>query len=183
MPATERLLTEPLTAAHAAELFAALDHPEVGTYLGGPDVTTVDAMVERIAHLAAGPGPAWPDEKWWNFVVRRADSGDVIGRIEATTYGDWGEVAYVFGPASWGAGYATEAMHWLIEFAQAQEAVDLWAAVHPLNDRSIRLLTRLGFTAQPTPPQRPLGSYDEGDDVFRLAADLPGQLSTVSVRP
>ncbi len=180
MPTTARLLIEPLATAHAAELVAALDHPEVGAYIGGPDVTTVDALVERIARLAAGPGPDWPEEVWWNFVVRRADSGAVVGRVEATTYGGWGEVAYVFGPASWGAGYATEAMRWLIEFATAQGAAELWAAVHPLNDRSIRLLARLGFTAQPTPPSRPLGSYDEGDVVFRFDAALPSN-RTVSV--
>ena len=168
MPATERLLIEPLITRHAAELVAALDHPAVGEFIGGPDVTTVDASLERIAYLAAGPGPEWPDEVWWNFVVRRADSGTVIGRVEATTYGVWGEVAYLFDPRSWGAGYATEAMHWLIEFARGVGAHELWAAVHPLNDRSLRLLSRLGFEAMPTPPSRPLGSYDEGDVVFRL---------------
>ena len=171
MPTTERLLIEPLVAAHAGELVAALDHPAVGEYIGGPDVTTVEAMVERIARLAAGPGPEWPEEVWWNFVVRRADTGVVVGRVEATTYGDWGEVAYVFGPAAWGAGYATEAMRWLIDVLRSVGASELWAAVHPLNDRSIRLLERLEFVARPIPPGRPVGSYDEGDVVFSLHAD------------
>jgi hypothetical protein len=74
MPTTARLLIEPLITTHAEELVAALDHPAVGEYIGGPDVTTVEAMVERIARLSAGPGPDWPDEVWWNFVVRRADT-------------------------------------------------------------------------------------------------------------
>lgn len=181
MPTTARLLIEPLATTHAEELVAALDHPSVGEYIGGPDVTTVEAMVERIARLSAGPGPDWPDEVWWNFVARRADTGVIIGRVEATTYGDWGEVAYVFDPTATGSGYATEATRWLIDFARSQGAADLWAAVHPLNVRSIRLLERLGFVEQPVPPTRPLGSYDEGDVVFLLDAGLSTH-GTVSVR-
>jgi len=38
------------------------------------------------------------------------------------------------------------------------------------------LLERLGFEAQPTPPARPLGSYDDGDVVFRLGAEQPGHV-------
>ena len=74
-----------------------------------------------------------------------------------------------------------EATRWLIDFARSQGTADLWAAVHPLNVRSIRLLERLGFVEQPVPPTRPLGSYDEGDVVFLLDAGLSTH-GTVSVR-
>jgi RimJ/RimL family protein N-acetyltransferase len=165
---TERLVIEPLARAHAAALFAALDDPRVGTYIGGPDVTTMEALERRIDALAAGPPAEHPEDRWANWVARRAADGTVIGRLEATTYPDgWAEVAWVFGPAYWGAGYATEGATWMRAHLVAECGIsELWAAVHPDNAGSIRLLGRLGFERQPAPPARPLGSYDEGDLVF-----------------
>lgn len=169
MPTTARLSLEPLDHEHAEGLVAALADPAVGTYIGGPAVTTVEAQHERIDQLHAGPGPDWPDEHWWNFAARRLDDGVIIGRVEGTTYGDdhaWGEVAYLFDPACWGHGYATEAMEWMLSFLRGLGATELWAAVLPTNERSIALLARLGFEPAPLPPTRPLGSYDDGDLVF-----------------
>ena len=165
---TERLLIEPLSPEHARDLFAALDDPRVGTYIGGPDVTTLDALERRIAALVAGPPDDHPEDRWLNWVVRRTGDGAAVGRLEATTYPDgWAEVAYVFGPAFWGAGYATEGAAWMAAHLAAEYGIDeLWAAVHPDNAASIRLLDRLGFVARPAPPARPLGSYDDGDLVF-----------------
>lgn len=180
MAITARLALEPLRHEHADALVAVIGDPLVGRYLGGPDVTTIAAMHERIDQLHAGPGPDWPDERWWNFVVRRLDDGAVIGRVEGTTYGEWGELAYIFGPSSWGHGFASEATLWLIEFLHGLGAEELWAAVHPENVRSVRLLQRLGFTAMDA-PGRPIGSFDDGDLVFRLDASTPaGDASSVA---
>jgi RimJ/RimL family protein N-acetyltransferase len=164
---TPRLAIEPLAAGHADALFAALDHPDVHRFLSIPDVTTTDALRERIARLEASPPP--PGELWWNFAVRlRADGAagaPVIGRLEATTYGAWGEIAYVFGPRWARRGLATEATAWLVGHLAQHGAAELWAAVHPGNTASQQLLGRLGFTAAER-PGRPLGSYDPGDAVF-----------------
>jgi ribosomal-protein-alanine N-acetyltransferase len=162
---TERLRIEPLGHEHAEELFAALDHPSVGLYIGGPDVTTLDALHTRIDRLAEGPGADWP-ERWWNFAARRVEDGVVIGRLEATTYDGWAEVAYVFGPEYGGQGFATEGARWLSEHLAAELAVtDQWAAIHPENVASIRLIERIGFLREDAPARTP-ASYDEGDLVF-----------------
>lgn len=164
---TSRLGIAPLALADASELVAALDHPEVGTYIGGPDVTTVAALRTRIGHLLAGPQGPGRAEIWLNYVVRlRADS-QVIGRLEATVHGQWAEVAWVFGRSFWGYGYATEGARWLVDHLEREHDVaELWATVDPRNQRSIALLNRLDFASQPTPARRDLGSFDEGDLVF-----------------
>ena len=164
---TSRLRIEPLAAGHADTLFAALDHRDVHRFLTAPDVTTADALRARIARLASAAQPP-PGERWWNFAVRLRDDGAVgavIGRLEATTYGAWGEIAYVFGPRWWRRGLATEATGWLVGHLAEHGAAELWAAVHPDNTASQRLLGRLGFAAAER-PGRPLGSYDPGDAVF-----------------
>jgi RimJ/RimL family protein N-acetyltransferase len=159
---TARLAIEPLSLDHAAGLHAALDHADVHRFLRAPDVTTLDALRARIERLAAAPPPA--GERWWNFAVRLRADRSVIGRLEATTCGDWGEIAYVFGPRWWGQGLASEATAWLVRQLADHGAPELWAAVHPGNTASQRLLARLGF--QHAAPARPLASFDPGDDAF-----------------
>ncbi len=161
---TERLTIEPIVIEDAAELFAALDHPDVGTYIGGPEMTTVEALKTRIGQLLEGSGRA--EERWLNWVVRLTSTDEVIGRLEATEYGAWGEVAYVFDPRRWGHGYAVESAGWMIDHLRAMGVGELWAAIHPDNAHSLRLIERLGFIEVPPPPTRPVGSYDEGDLVF-----------------
>jgi len=162
---TARLAIEPLVPAHAAGLHAALQHPDVGRFIGGPDVTTIDAVRARIERLAAGPGPARPDERWLNFAVRRNADGAIIGRLEATTYRTWGEIAYVFDPRWWGHGFASEATRWLMHHLAEQNVPELWAAVHPENHASKRLLLRTGFSPV-REPARMLASFHPGDATF-----------------
>lgn len=163
---TARLVLEPLAHAHAEPLVAALGHASVSAYLGLPDVTTAAALHARIDRLARGARR--PGERWFNFAVRRADDGVVVGRIEATIYdAAWCELAYLIGPAYERRGYAREAVGWLLAGLDAAGIVEQWAAVHPANARSIAVVAALGFEARATPPARPLGSYDPGDMVFR----------------
>jgi RimJ/RimL family protein N-acetyltransferase len=161
--ATERLAIEPLALAHADGLFAALADEAVHRYLPQPEVTTREALHARIEHLMAGPPR--PGERWWNFAVALRAERTLVGRVEATTYGDWGEIAYVFGPRWWGAGLASEAARWLVEHLAAHGIAELWGAVHPANRPSQRLLGRIGFSPV-SEPGRPLASFDAGDVVF-----------------
>ena len=147
-----------------------MNDERVGRYLGGPDVTTVEATVARIESVNAGPGPEW-DEEWLNWAV--LSNGTVIGRVEATLRHDTqqpgvAEVAYVFGPRWWGKGYATESTAWMIgHLAEVFGVRQYWATVDPRNTASIHLLERLGFTVTDL-PEFGLESFDEGDLVFVL---------------
>jgi hypothetical protein len=47
----------------------------------------------------------------------------VIGRLEATSYGDWGEIAYLLGEAWWGKGLAFEVMGWWHDYLTAASSV------------------------------------------------------------
>ena len=158
-----------MTTDHAEGLLAALDDPSVGEFIGGPDVTTLDALIDRIERVALGPGEQYHPEQWHNFAVMLRGDNTIIGRIEATTYDDWAEIAYVFGPQWSGHGYATEAVRWMIADLHERGADELWAAVHPDNTRSLRLLERVGFTVTDQ-HTRDLGSFDDGDVLLTLDA-------------
>lgn len=161
---------------HAEGLFAALDDERVGLYIDGPDVTTLEALRDRIGFLAAGCSPSDPAEKWVNFVVIRRDE-TIIGRIEATVLNDRAELAYVFGPAFWGHGYASEATQWMIDHLQQRfPGAEMWAAIHRDNRASRHLVERLGLQLV-EPPARPLMSYDAGDVVYMLQVSRPPAVS------
>jgi RimJ/RimL family protein N-acetyltransferase len=160
---TERLTLEPLDERHAPGLVAALDHTDVGRFIGGPDVTTVDAVVERIGRVRHGPADG-RDEQWCNWVAMIDDV--VVGRVEATVHHGIAEVAYLFDPRRGGRGLATEAVAWMIGQLSEAGVEDFWAAVVPENTLSIRLLERLGFVPD-DPGAIPLVSFDPGDLTFR----------------
>ena len=161
---TERLALEPLGHEHADGLVAALDHPSVGAFLGGPDVTTVEALHARIDWLRDA---ALPGEQFLNFAIRRLADGAILGRLEATVHPTWAELAYLVGPAYQRQGYAREATRWLLSALFATGATELWAAVHPANTASLRLLAALAFSPRASTPHT-LGSYDPGDLLFSL---------------
>jgi RimJ/RimL family protein N-acetyltransferase len=163
---TVRLTITPLAMTDAPELFAVLDHPEVGTYLGGPDVESLPWLEERIARLLRGP--ADPEQRWLNFVVRlREEPRVIVGRLEATTHGDWAEVAWVLGPGFWGQRYGSEGAAWLLDhLAIACGIRECWATAHPDNAASLALMRGLGFHQQEEPWARQVESYDVGDVVM-----------------
>ena len=170
---TERLTIEPRTVEHAASLCAALADESVGRWIGGPEVTTVDAMIERIAYVNDADASQW-GETWlnWTVVADAEPERPIIGRVEATVHHRTprtAEVAYLFGPAWSGRGYATEATGWMLDVLRDEHAVAaVYATVDPQNAPSIRLLDRLGFERCDLPTEG-IGSYDPGDLVYRKA--------------
>jgi RimJ/RimL family protein N-acetyltransferase len=162
---TARLSYEPLTASHAAELGDALIDPRLYTYITSPTPKTILELESDFARVAAGPPADRMGELWWNFAVKLRE-GRYIGRVQATLHDDLAEVAFMFGVAYWGLGYATEALQWLhTRIARAQTANSLWATVNPDNWRSIQLLERLGYQriSQEWPS---LFSYEPEDLVY-----------------
>jgi RimJ/RimL family protein N-acetyltransferase len=171
-----RLVYERLGAAHAAALHPVLADARVYAHLGDPPPSATALAVE-FAHRAAGPPTGRAGERCVDLAVALAPPGPApvyIGRIEATVYGDWGEVAYLFGAAHWERGYATEAVAWLHGLLGAEGVRALWAAVTPANARSLALLGRLGYRPVPVVEAPGIGSYDAGDVVLRRSLRARG---------
>lgn len=161
-----RLAYEPLEPRHAAELFEPLRDPRVWEFIGENPYTSVAAVADRFAHMAAGPPADHADERWINFAVRLRATGILIGSLEATVVDRRAEVAFLFGPQYWRQGYASEAVSAFQENLRQSARVDeFWATTSPDNSPSIKLLGRLGYveTSESWPE---LLSYDEGDLVF-----------------
>lgn len=171
---SSRLAYEPLRADHAAALFGPLSDARAWHHIGPPDSTSVEQLAAEFARRAAGPSSETGAERWVNYAVRVIDGSVYCGRLEATVHGTWAEIAYLFGPAFWGHGLASEAVGWLRDQLRQRFGVtELWAAVRPDNERSLRLLRRMGFVermpATGAVAERALSSADDGDLLLRLA--------------
>ncbi|BAL94641.1 GNAT family N-acetyltransferase [Rubrivivax gelatinosus] len=165
-----RLRITPLRPQHLDELAAVLRHPAVYEHIGGnvPSAAEFRLGLER---ALAGP-PA--GQRWFQYLVRHADSRTMLGRLEATVVGRVAEVAFLFAPAVWGNGYASEGLAWLHDELRREAGdVDFWATTLPANRRCQALLRRAGYVEVPPAVAPVLQSYDAGDLVFHRAGRPP----------
>lgn len=177
---SKNLRFEPLTDTHADELFSILTTPSVLAFIdpdGNPP--TIEELKTEYAARSHGPVVlATPTERWFNMAIRLKNPPfPAIGRLEAACYGAWGEVAYLLGEAWWGKGLAFEAMLWWHDYlTTVAPGTEWWATVHPRNQRSIRLLKRLGYKEVDSNQCPELYSYDLGDCCFIKLAQIETSL-------
>ncbi len=145
---TARLELRSPLATDAEQLFEVFSDPEVMRYWSTPPMSAVAeaaALIER-AHAQAvdGSGLRWA-------VSRQADQC-VLGTISLFHFDDQNEraeIGYILGRASWGQGFAREALAAAVEFAFGTLGVRrLEADTDPRNAASIRLLEHLGFVRE-----------------------------------
>jgi RimJ/RimL family protein N-acetyltransferase len=167
---SKNLNFELLTEAHADDLFSILTTPSVLAFIDPNEnpPTIEELRAEYASRFQGSVVLATPAERWFNMAIRlKIPPFPAIGRLEATAYGDWGEVAYLLGEAWWGKGLAFEAMLWWHDYlAAVAPETEWWATVHPINQRSIRLLKRLGYQEVDSNQRPKLYSYDLGDCCF-----------------
>jgi RimJ/RimL family protein N-acetyltransferase len=163
---SERLRFEPLVPGNALSLSDALLDPAAYAFISSGPPKSLEDLTAQIERCLAGPPANRPRERWWNIAVFSLDDNRGLGRLQATLVDHRAEVAYVFGSEHWGNGYALEAMHWFQDrLVEDGTAWKFWATVLPTNERSVRLLQRLGYTKIDRDWPK-LASYDEGDLVF-----------------
>lgn len=183
---TERLRIEPLRTEHLAALSRVLLHPAVYEHIGGA-VPSQAEFTLGLQRALAGPPASAPGQTWLQFLVREAATGAMLGRLEATVHGGRAEVAFLFGPAHWGRGYAAEGLGWLHgEVARRCGVADFWATTVPANTRCQALLLRSGYVRVPGDAGPGLLSWDPGDWVYRRqhhGAGLPPQGGLWAARP
>ncbi|MDP2309221.1 MAG: GNAT family N-acetyltransferase [Pseudomonadota bacterium] len=143
---TPRLSLEPLVAAHADALFEVLADPATRRWIPPSKARTVDDLRERWRALETRCSPDGAEARL-GWAVRRIDDGAYIGKLDANVdaAGVATNVGYLFAPAVWGRGYATEAVGALVRHLLDAGVTQLRALVTAGNEPSCRVLERLGF--------------------------------------
>jgi [ribosomal protein S5]-alanine N-acetyltransferase len=141
------LVLEPQVAAHAPVLFAILHQPGVYDFLDEEPPLSLEEWTERVAGLERRRSPDG-SEHWLNWAI--VHRGEVVGFVQATVSGDAAMIAYLLGSVHWGGGLASSATALMLDELKTGYGVRIASAtVHARNDRSIRLLQRLGFEERP----------------------------------
>ncbi|MDY7100513.1 MAG: GNAT family N-acetyltransferase [Actinomycetota bacterium] len=170
MAGADRVMIEPLVPAHAELLYEPLRDDRLYRYIDERPPSSLDALRQRYAFLATETLPD-RDETWRNWLARRRDNGDAVGTVQATIRdGDSpASIAYVFLHRAWGRGYASEAVRMMLrELAEVHGVATAQAEIDPGNERSIRLVRRLGFERA--------GAAGTGELIYRT--DLAGARET-----
>jgi ribosomal-protein-alanine N-acetyltransferase len=143
---TTDLTLEPLVADHAAAMFEVLGAPELYRYLDHGPPPSLDHLGSVYKELEARVSPDG-SQLWLNWVIRPR-GGAPVGFVQATVGGADAWVAYVLAREYWGRGYAFQAAQAVVGHLRATCGVIRFLAVAEAgNERSIRLLWRLGFRA------------------------------------
>ena len=142
---TPTLTLEPLLASHAGEMFELLSDPAIYQYLDYTAPVSVEYLRGIYQRWEARRSPD-ASEAWLNWVVRLRDQ-PLAGYVQATVASNRSaHVAYILASKYWGCGYARLSVEAMLEHLASAYAVDRYlATVEVGNQRSIRLLERLGF--------------------------------------
>lgn len=143
---TERLLLEPVIAAHADEAWPLQNDDRMWTYF--PELRPRSLEHLRTIYERREHGSPDPSTLWLNYVCRERSSQQLIGEVQATVDVDDESafVAYAIFPAFQRKGYAREATTALIDFVRSTHGVqDFFAEMDTRNEPSYRLAESMGF--------------------------------------
>lgn len=139
---------EPLRVEHAAEAAAAFDDVTLHTYIGGFPAG-LEQLRSRYKRQVAGQS-ADGSQTWLNWMLRRLDTAELIGTVQATvTHTEEedrsAEVAWVIATDHQGQGYAREAATAMATWLRQHHAGSILAHVHPRHDASAGVARALGL--------------------------------------
>ena len=142
--AASRCVLEPLIAAHAHEMFAALSDPAIYEFENAPPISE-DWLTERYGRLESR-GPNDGTQLWLNWVIR-LPGGKAAGYVQATVLPDRSSyVAYELNSEYWRQGIGSSAVLAMLRELQDQYGVETFVAVlKAKNYRSEGMLRKLGF--------------------------------------
>lgn len=168
---TDRITLEPLTAAHAAELFPLLADPLIYQFIPDEPPVSIAALAKRYQRLESRRSLDG-SQQWLNWAIRRRDDRQCVGYLQATIHpGGMADFAFVLGSLFWGLGLAKEASVLALHTLFAKYGVaSVFATADRRNLRSSGLLASLGFV-RVQPASYPHGNVLDSDDVFQLEKD------------
>lgn len=145
---TPRLILRPLRRDDAEALHGLMSDPEVMAYW---DIAAIEDF-DLTKAILASQIQAMALEAACHWAVLRAADQIFVGACDVSDIEPWhkrGEIGFISARAYWGEGYMFEAMRAVVDYAaQTLRLKRLAARAHLGNQRSTRLLERLGFAPE-----------------------------------
>lgn len=143
---TERLILEPVRAAHADETWPRQDDDRMWTYF--PELRPRSLEHLRTIYERREHGSPDDSQVWLNYACRERQSHEIAGEVQSTIFVQAGVayVAYAIFPEFQRKGYAREAVTALIECVRETYGIaQFFAEMDTRNEASYRLAESLGF--------------------------------------
>lgn len=142
---TERLDLIPITLAHAEPLYQLFGDPLLHTY-ATYKIQPYPEHVERIKRWEKRTSPEG-DEIWLNWIAQTKTTNEVIGHFQVgIDQNKEATLGYLVARKYHGNGFATEALRAVLKLLSAKFSVQSTkASIDPRNERSIKLVERLGM--------------------------------------
>ena len=150
---TERLELVELSAYNAAFIVELLNSPGWLQFIGDRNVHSSD---DAVSYLIKGPFKIYEQHNFGPLLLRLRDTNQCIGicGLFQRDYLSYPDIGFALLPAFEGAGYAYEAASAVLQGASGHGFTTVGAILTHGNERSFRLLERLGFAevGMITPP-------------------------------
>jgi RimJ/RimL family protein N-acetyltransferase len=147
---TERLLLREFTTDDAAFILELVNSPGWLQYIGDRNIKSVE---QAKAYLENGPIKSYRDNGFGLCLVERKDDAKAIGMcgILKREYLDTPDLGFAFLPEFYGKGYAYEIANATVAYAKNKLKISTVSAiVMAINEKSIRLLEKMGFNFKET---------------------------------
>lgn len=126
-------------------MFDALRYRQMYQYVPHETPATVADVARRFARVMQETAPDRLDQ-WLNWTVWQRETNKPLGTVEATiSQNNNVSIGYMFSPAVWGRGYATEAVKAMMKHLRTQGAIVFKAEIDIQNEASKGVVRRLGF--------------------------------------
>ncbi len=159
---TDRLVLESLSVEHADEMVSVLADPVLYEFTGG-EPPNLDALARRYRAQVAGSGSL--EEEWLNWMIRSADSGQLVGFVQATVVDGAADLAWLIGVAHQGRGFAIEAVRAMVAELEARGVGRFAAQIHPGHVRSRGVAAAAGL-------ERTDEVDEDGEEIWASSTDL-----------
>lgn len=149
-----RLHLEPLRVDHAQAAAAALDDPGLHVFIGGSPASA-EQLADRFRRQVLGHSQDG-SQGWLNWMLRRRDTGQLVGTVQATLRRDGDSdrdgavaagLAWVVTTDQQGQGFAQEAAGAVVAWLRGSGVTRLECCIHPGNAPSIGVARALGLVA------------------------------------
>ena len=141
---TARLELEPLRISHAAEAARAFADERLHTFTGGSPADEA-ALRERYVLQLRGHSPDG-SATWLNWMVRRRDTLELVGTVQATVTAEAADIAWVVSVPHQGQGFAREAAGAMTGWLREHGVTRFTAHVHPDHGASAAVARSLGLS-------------------------------------
>lgn len=145
---TQHLLLSPLTTRDASFILELVNTPGWLKFIGDRGIHTTDAAVK---YLEEGPRKSYANHGFGLLKVSLGNTPIGMCGLLQRDYLPSPDLGFAFLPGYEGKGYAYEAAHSYMRFIQQEHPfTEIHAITVPENERSIRLLEKLGFVYRNT---------------------------------